>query len=59
MNLGRYLKEMVVGEGLFVAALLTLRAVACGNVVSLSLDANLRQLLILPRSIAYARWESV
>ncbi len=43
MSLGRYLKEMVVGEGLFVATLLTLRAVACGNVVSLSLDANLRQ----------------
>ncbi len=33
--------KMVVGEGLFVASLLTLRAVACGNVVSLSLDANL------------------
>ncbi len=33
--------EMVVGEGLFVASLLTLRAVACGNVVSLSLDSNL------------------
>ncbi len=32
---------MVVGEGLFVASLLTLRAVACGNVVSLSLDSNL------------------
>ncbi len=43
MSLGRYLKEMVVGEGLFVATLLTLRAVACGNVVSLSLDANLRR----------------
>ena len=28
--------EMVVGEGLFVASLLTLRAVACGNVLSLS-----------------------
>ncbi len=41
MSLGRYLKEMVVGEGLFVATLLTLRAVACGNVVSLSLDSNL------------------
>ena len=27
--------EMVVGEGLFVASLLTLRAVACGNVLSL------------------------
>ncbi len=35
MSLGRYLKEMVVGEGLFVATLLTLRAVACGNVLSL------------------------
>ncbi len=34
-------REMVVGEGLFVASLLTLRAVACGNVVSLSLDSNL------------------
>ena len=33
--------ETVVGEGLFVASLLTLRAVACGNVVSLSLDSNL------------------
>ncbi len=43
MSLGRYLKEMVVGEGLFVAALLTLRAVACGNVVSLMLDSNLRR----------------
>ncbi len=43
MSLGRYLKEMVVGEGLFVATLLTLRAVACGNFVSLSLDANLRR----------------
>ncbi len=43
MSLGRYLKEMVVGEGLFVASLLTLRAVACGNVVSLSLDSNLRR----------------
>ena len=32
---------MVVGEGLFVASLLTLRAVACGNFVSLSLDSNL------------------
>ena len=32
---------MVVGEGLFVASLLTLRAVAYGNVVSLSLDSNL------------------
>ena len=33
--------EMVVGEGLFVASLLTLRAVACGNVLSLSLESNL------------------
>ena len=32
---------MVVGEGLFVASLLTLRAVACGNVLSLSLESNL------------------
>ena len=35
--------EMVVGEGLFVASLLTLRAVACGNVVSLTLDSNLNR----------------
>ncbi len=35
------LKVMVVGEGLFVASLLTLRAVACGNVLSLSLESNL------------------
>ncbi len=41
MSLGRDSKGMVVGEGLLVAALLTLRAVACGNVVSLSLDSNL------------------
>ncbi|CAA0216361.1 hypothetical protein HMPREF9687_02152 [Klebsiella oxytoca 10-5243] len=34
---------MVVGEGLFVASLLTLRAVACGNVVSLTLDSNLNR----------------
>ena len=33
--------EMVVGEGLFVASLLTLRAVACDNVLSLSLESNL------------------
>jgi hypothetical protein len=32
---------MVVGEGLFVASLLTLRAVACGNVLSLTLKSNL------------------
>ncbi|MET3703576.1 hypothetical protein ABIB59_003441 [Citrobacter sp. UYEF32] len=32
---------MVVGEGLLVALLLALRAVAFGNVVSLSLDSNL------------------
>jgi hypothetical protein len=31
------------GEGLFVASLLTLRAVACGNVVSLTLDSNLNR----------------
>ncbi len=35
--------EMVVGEGLFVASLLTLRAVACGNVLSLSLESNLNR----------------
>ena len=34
---------MVVGEGLFVASLLTLRAVASGNVVSLALDSNLNR----------------
>ncbi|KJJ43878.1 hypothetical protein VM92_26985, partial [Escherichia coli] len=33
--------EMAVGEGLFVASLLTLRAVACENVLSLSLESNL------------------
>ena len=35
--------EMVVGEGLFVASLLTLRAVAFGNVLSLSLESNLNR----------------
>ena len=34
---------MVVGEGLFVASLLTLRAVAVGNVLSLSLESNLNR----------------
>ena len=34
---------MVVGEGLFVASLLTLRAVAVGNVLSLSLEPNLNR----------------
>jgi hypothetical protein len=33
--------SLVVGEGLFAAGRLTLRAVACGNVVSLTLDPNL------------------
>ncbi len=32
---------MAVGKGLFVASLLTLRAVACENVLSLSLESNL------------------
>ena len=35
------LLEMVVGEGLFVTSFLTFRAVAFGNVVSLTLDSNL------------------
>jgi hypothetical protein len=37
----RYQEVMVVGEGLFAALLLTLRAVACGNVLSLTLESNL------------------
>ena len=36
-----YQEVMVVGEGLFAAMLLTLRAVACGNVLSLTLESNL------------------
>ena len=36
----RYQEAMVVGEGLFAALLLTLRAVACGNVISLTLESN-------------------
>ena len=39
----RYNLEMVVGEGLFVASLLTLRAVAFGNVLSLSRESNLNR----------------
>ena len=40
---------MVVEEGLLVAVLLALRAVACGNVLSLALESNLQsKLLILP-----------
>ena len=34
---------MVVGEGLFVTSFLTFRAVAFGNVVSLTLDSNLNR----------------
>ena len=34
---------MVVGEGLFVASLLTLRAIAFGNILSLSLKSNLNE----------------
>ncbi len=37
------MQKMVVGEGLFGALRLTLRAVACGNVVSLTLDPNLNR----------------
>ena len=32
---GSFIREMVVGEGLLVAALLALRVVACGNALSL------------------------
>ena len=35
--------KMVVGEGLFAASLLTLRAVAVGNVLLLSLESNLNR----------------
>ena len=39
----RYCLKMVVGEGLFVASLLTLRVVAFGNVLSLSRESNLNR----------------
>ena len=46
---------MVMGEGLLVALLLALRAVACGNVVSLSLDSNLnRRFSPFPTSANFA-----
>ena len=46
---------MVAGEGLFVASLLTLRAVACGNVLSLSLESNLnRRFLPFPITANFA-----
>jgi len=38
---GSFIREMVVGEGLLVAALLALRVVACGNALSLVLESNL------------------
>ena len=39
---------MVVGEGLFVASLLTLRAVACGNVLSFRSNRTLVRFSPLP-----------
>jgi len=48
---------MVVGEGLFVASLLTLRVVACGNAFSLPLESNLsRSFSSFPASKEYEAW---
>ena len=45
---------MVVGEGLLGALRLALRVVACGNVVSLTLDSNLnRSFSFFPASEEY------